>query len=151
MAPWIPDSLDKLSSFGAWAPILSSTWLIYYLFSIVESQGLILYCWVSLPWIFSFTSLSRYCPHSLCCQLKSPTPVHAGGPCCRPVCLIDFWMVPPRISQVPQVQFLLNWIHPHLCQTYSLILCSWSRWLALLYIQPLGWARNLGPTWIMYK
>lgn len=74
-------------------------------------------CWVSLPRMLSFTSVSRYCPHNLCCQLKSPTPVHAGGPSCRPVCLIDFWMVPARISQVPQVQFLLNWIQPHLCQT----------------------------------
>nr|XP_044625053.1 uncharacterized protein LOC123285324 isoform X1 [Equus asinus] len=57
---------------------------------------------------------TRHCPYDLSHHLKSLTLVQAGDLSRRSVCLIDFWMVLPRISQVPQVQFLLNGTHRHL-------------------------------------
>lgn len=72
----------------------------------------------------SFTSSSRHCPYDLCYHHKPLTPEQVGDLGCRSMSLIEFWVVLPGISQVPLVQFLLNWIHPHRFQTHPLLSCA---------------------------
>lgn len=90
MVPSTLDSLDQLSSFGACDPTLFTDW---------SPTGAYLQMLSLTPQVASlyFSSVSRYCPSDLC-YLKSLTPGHAGDLSCRPVCLIEFWMVLPRIS-----------------------------------------------------